>query len=193
MANYTNNKRKMSDKTKSVLVTIGMILLIFALLAGVYTLMNKKDELETFEGFEHFEVTWKQGGINAEDGSMVKDKKFMYSCEIPVESALKIRREYGSHVSFTVYYYNELGNLVYKDAEATTSHYTKSIDDIKATDGYEDVEIDHARIVIEWLQNDNDELNWFERNNLKKSINVYVTSPVEDTVEETPEDEATEE
>lgn len=174
---YRNTK--MSNKTKSIFVTIGMILLIFALLAGIFTLINRKP---TEEGYESYKVTWKSGGINSEDGSMTIDKTYMYSSAIKVDTALLIRREYSSNVSYMVYYYNDIGELVYKDTEATTSDYNKSIDEIPLDEG---VVIDHARIVVEWLEDDNDELSIFERAKLANQINVYVAV---ETSEETTEE-----
>lgn len=178
MANYKNNQKrkfKMSNKTKSILVTVGMILLIFGVLAGVYTIMNNKP---VEEGYESYKVTWKSGGINLENGAMEENKNFMFSSKIDVDTGLLIRRDYASNVSYMVFYYNNLGELVYadlkpenKETNGYTSDYVKSIDEIPVEEG---VVIDHARIVCEWLQNDDDKLSIFERKKLSNKLDVYI-------------------
>lgn len=192
MANY-RNKKIMTDKTKSVLVTVGMILLIFALLVGVNTLMNKNNNGKAIEGYELVDVAWKNNGIDLETGSMVVNKGFMYSEEIECTTTLKIDRDFVSGISYVVFYYDSLGNLVYvdtnekstsKDFKGYTKDYEKDVTTIELEDGES---IDHARILMKWIEDDNDELNIFERNKLTKGLTVYVSSPVDNTIEETPE------
>ena len=187
--NFLNNTRKtgMSNKTKSILVTIAMILLIFALLTGVSSMMNKKNELE---GFELQRVTWNSGRLNSEDGSMMIDKNFMYSSAIKCDTTLHITREFGSHVSYTVFYYDELGHLLFKDEEPTIFNYTKEIDSITVEDGKV---IDHARIVCEWTEDDNAELSFVERIKLANQIKVYVAVETVDEVIDTEVEDTTEE
>ena len=172
--NYNDNNRKMSNKTKKILTTVVMILLIFGLLAGVFALINAKT---AEEGYDRYNVTWKSGGISTEDGAMVIDKAFMYSSAIEVDTALLIRREYASNVSYMVFYYNEVGEVVYMDLkpdDAETNGYTcdylKSLDELPCD--YES--IDHARIVMQWTEDDDDELSYFERLDLSNKIRVYV-------------------
>jgi len=170
--NYTKNRKVMTRKTKSILVTILMIMLISALLLGVNALLNKSDE----EGFDKYNVTWKSGGID-DNGVMNNDEKFMYSSAINVDTVLLIRREFASNIAFKVYYYNDEGKLIYQDVNDEGTHdlsyttdYKKSIDEIDV--GEE--KVDHARIVIEWLENDDERLSFFERISLMDKIRVYV-------------------
>ena len=183
MRNYNNknkNVNRMSNKTKSILVTIGMILLIFALVAGVYTLINPNKQVKTYEGFELVDVTWKNNGIDLETGEFVIDKGYMYSDEIKCESTLKIDRDFVSGISYVVFYYDSLGHLVLVDTnneskneefKGYTGNYEKDVTSFELEEGKT---IDHARILLKWLENDDDKLNLFERNNLKKSIHIYV-------------------
>ena len=188
MRNYNNkktNKNSMSNKTKSILVTIGMILLIFALVAGVYTLINPNKQVKTYEGFELVDVTWKNNGIDLETGEFVIDKGYMYSDEIKCESKLKIDRDFVSGISYVVFYYDYLGHLVLVDTNQESKNeefkgYTENYEkDVTSFELEEGKTIDHARILLKWLENDDDKLNLFERNNLKKSIHIYVAETPE--------------
>ena len=101
--NYKNNNnvnRKMSKKTKAVLITVGMILLIFGILMGANTIINRSNNEE---GFEKQKVTWELGAIDVESGNMIDDDGFMHSSKINVDTALMIRREYISNISYMVF------------------------------------------------------------------------------------------
>ena len=174
-------KYKMNNKKTSVILTIGMILLIFALLSGVYAIFKNNKESNEIEGYELCDVTWKRGTIDTITGEYVSNKEYLYSSIIKVDSVLKIKREFTSHISYIIYYYDELGNLVYvdDDKESTSNvfkgykdNYEKNIDNFELEEGQV---IDHARIVMKWLDNDDDELSIRERLMLKKKINVYVS------------------
>lgn len=177
-------KINMSSKTKSILVTVVIIALIFLLLMGIRALMNqKKNNVE--EGYEFVDVKWKSGGISLENGSMISDSKYMYSSEISVDTVFKINAEFGSNVSYMVFYYDDVGELLYVDNKTEgekvvgyTSDYRKDISEISLEEGKT---IDHVRVCVEWLSNDDEKLNYFERINLARQIDVIVA---EESVEE---------
>ena len=176
--NYKNNNnvnRKMSKKTKAVLITVGMILLIFGILVGANIIINRSNNEE---GFEKQKVTWELGAIDVESGNMIDDDGFMHSSKINVDTALMIRREYISNISYMVFYYNAVGELVYadvkpenKETNGYVSDYIKNISDIPVQGGEE---VAYARVAFEWTNDDNDSLSFFERLDLQKKINVFV-------------------
>ena len=170
-------KFQMSNRAKSIITTVLMIALIFGLLVGVNALFNKKP---VEEGYDLQKVTWKKGAINADDGSMMIDEGFMYSSVIPVDESLLIRTDFESHISYKIYYYDDEGNVVYKDVkpadketEGYITDYKINIADIPVEEG---VVIDHARIEVQWLEDDNDRLSYFERFKLSRAINVFVNT-----------------
>ena len=169
--NYNNKTSnfKMSKKTKSILITVGMILLILAVLVGLNALLKNNNKIE---GYEQHKISWSSGDIDI-DGSMKPDKFYMHSSKIDVETALMVKREFNSNIAFRVYFYNENDELVYSVNEKITSDYSKDISEIVSD------EVSHARIAVEWLENNDDELTFFERLKLSKLIKVYVAVETE--------------
>ena len=170
------NKIKMSNKTKSILVTVGMILLIFGVLVSINAIRNNNKNNNVPEGFESYKVTWKSGGINLEDGAMITDKAYMYSSAIEVGEELKIERDFNSGISFMVFYYNELGQMIYREDDFITTNYSKLISEIPVEEGEV---VHHARIVICSLNDDDGKLSALERFKLRNKLTIYVDNVVE--------------
>ena len=165
--NYTP---KGKNKWAKILAVVACVLVVCALCGLIPNLFNHKDG-----DFERVYVGWNVGGLT-DDGmfdSEVKDT--MVSDPIDIEGGFKIKPDFESGLSYSIYLYDENDVFVILFEEGVTNNIVLTDDDI-LNDGHDN--IDHYRIVLHPVDKNNI-INVFEKWKYANLLEIY-KAPLEE-------------
>lgn len=157
----------MKRKTKSILTTVGIIVLAVVVLGFIPTLFGNNDK---DSDFERVRLSYEVGALD-EDGAYVEDECALYTKELIECTGVELSAEFDSNISYEVHYYKEDGTWI--SSTANTGLQLK-IDEMPE-------EAFGIRIEIRPLDDDNDKIGVFEKTKYANLLTVKIrTVEVED-------------
>ena len=165
-------KYKTQKRWESIGVAIVAVVLVLAIVALLMNVFNKNDG-----EFDKAHLSWSVGGLD-ERGAFVKNEtESLTSDPVKIEEGIRIVVDFDKTVTYNVAFYDENHIFVgYMDATSENVTLTRAAIDEKG-DGY--VDAVYFRVTLINIEEDDGYITWFEKQELKRYVNVYTCAEAE--------------
>lgn len=155
----------MKKKTKSILTTVGIIVLAVVVLGLVPTLFGNNDK---DSDFKRVRLSYEVGGIT-DTGSWDEDEKCaLYTLDAIECTGFDLCADFNSNIAYEVHFYGEDG--------AWISRVTNEGNQLTMNPGEMPEGATSIRIVIHPLNDDNDKIGLFEKSKYANQLTVRITT-----------------